>query len=306
MMKQLQGLLLAAALLPSLRLAAQTEYLLYQAEDFTPEGGFTAGIEGPAVGPDGTLYAVNYAEEGTIGAVSPAGEARVFLRLPAGSIANGIRLGQDGSMYLADYTGHNILRLPPGEREVVVFAHDDRMHQPNDIAITDQDILFASDPNWADGTGQLWRIDREGRCHLLETGMGTTNGIEVSPDGQRLYVNESVQRRIWVYRLAADGSLSDKRLFHQFPDHGLDGMRCDVDGNLYVTRYGKGTVAKLSPEGVILNEISLKGQKPSNVAFGGPDGRQVYVTLADRGCVETFRVDRPGRAWARGQATIKD
>jgi sugar lactone lactonase YvrE len=77
----------------------------------------------------------------------------------------------------------------------------------------------------------------------------------------------------------------------------MDGMRCDIEGNLYVTRYGKGTVAKVSPKGEVLLEISLEGKNCSNLAFGGPDGRTCYVTLADRGNVEYFRADKPGRCW---------
>jgi hypothetical protein len=64
----------------------------------------------------------------------------------------------------------------------------------------------------------------------------------------------------------------------QFPDHGFDGMRCDVDGNLYITRYGKGTVVKLSPAGEVMQEIDVLGKSPSNLCFGGPDGRTIYVT----------------------------
>ena len=75
-----------------------------------------------------------------------------------------------------------------------------------------------------------------------------------------------------------------------FDDFGMDGMRCDVKGNLYITRHGKGTVVKVSPEGELLEEIVLKGKKPSNIAFGGPDGRTAYITLQDRGFIETFRV----------------
>jgi sugar lactone lactonase YvrE len=86
-------------------------------------------------------------------------------------------------------------------------------------------------------------------------------------------------------------------LFHQFEDFGMDGMRCDVDGNLYVTRHGKGTVAKLSPEGKLLLEVKLKGKKPSNIAFGGSDGKTAYITLQDRGYIETFRVENPGRSF---------
>ena len=127
--------------------------------------------------------------------------------------------------------------------------------------------------------------------------MGTTNGIEVSADERTLYVNESVQRTIWAYDLAPSGEIENKRLLIQFPDYGLDGMRCDVAGNLYVTRYGKGTVVKLSPQGEVLVEIELAGKKCSNLAFGGPDGRTCYVTLADQGNVERFRTDLPGRGW---------
>ena len=74
-------------------------------------------------------------------------------------------------------------------------------------------------------------------------------------------------------------------------------MRCDVEGNLYVTRHGKGTVAKLSPDGEVLLEVELSGKNCTNVAFGGPDGRTCYVTLADRGNVEVFRVNVAGRSW---------
>jgi sugar lactone lactonase YvrE len=270
----------------------------YTSSVFTPPGGFTAGIEGPAVDTDGNLYAVNFAREGTIGRVTPQGECSVFVELPPGSTGNGIRFDSQGRMLVADYTGHNILTVDMLTRKSGVLAHEARMHQPNDITISSGDIVFASDPDWKTGTGRMWRIDPQGRITLLETGMGTTNGIEVGPDESILYVNESVQRRIWAYDLSPHGEVSNKHLLIEFPDFGLDGMRCDVEGCLYVTRYGKGTIAKLSPRGEVLHEIGLAGEKPSNLAFGGPDGRRVYATLADRGNVETFEVDSPGREWA--------
>ncbi len=78
----------------------------------------------------------------------------------------------------------------------------------------------------------------------------------------------------------------------------MDGMRCDVDGNLYITRHGKGTVVKLSNEGKVLKEIIMKGKKPSNIAFGGKDGKTAFVTLQDRGYIESFRVETAGRSFA--------
>jgi len=276
---------------------------LFRARDLIGDGVFTHGIEGPASGPDGALYAVNFGHEGSIGRVSVAADGRaqaaLFVDLPAGSIGNGIRFDRAGRMYVADYAQHRILRIALTSKRIEVYATLPGAFQPNDIAIAPDGTLYASDPDWKGNGGQLWRIDRDRSAHLIETGMGTTNGIEVSPDGKRLYVNESVQRKLWVYDRAGDGTLSIKRLLLTFPDFGLDGMRCDADGNLYLARYDAGKVLVLDPAGRILHEIATKGAKPTNVAFGGKDGRDVYVTLQDRGAIETFRSDRRGREYGR-------
>ena len=274
---------------------------LFLATTLTPAHSFTKGIEGPAVDADGNIYAVNFARQQTIGKVSPGGTGEVYLTLPGTSIANGIRFGSRGQMYLADYMEHTIYLVNPATRALTIHAREPRMTQPNDIAITADDVLYASDPNWKENTGRVWRIAQDGTVTLALDTMGTANGIEVSPDGKILYVNESVQRNIWMYDIAADGSLSGKRLLIKFDDFGMDGMRVDVDGNLYVTRYGKGTVVKLSPQGRILREISVPGAKPSNITFGGPDGRTAYVTEVVQGRLLQFRVDRPGLEWQRAQ-----
>ena len=269
---------------------------LFVSTELTPSKSFTSGAEGPAVGRTGIVYAVNYAKQGTIGQITGDGKSSLFLELPSGSIGNGIRFDSKGNMLIADYTKHNILKVNMLTKAVSVFAHNPKLSQPNDIAIDTKDRLFASDPNWKENTGRIWRIDTDGKFTLLDS-MGTTNGIEVSPDNKYLYVNESVQRKVWKYDLNEKGEISNKRLIHEFPDFGMDGMRCDVDGNLYITRHGKGTVAKLSPTGKLIREISTIGKLPSNIAFGGKDGRTAYITLQDKGNMESFRVDKPGREW---------
>ena len=270
---------------------------LFVSQEFTPVDGFTSGIEGPACDAAGNLYAVNYERQHTIGKVTPDGDSSVFVELPTGSIGNGIRFNSEGFMFIADYTNHNVLKVDMDTRDISVHAHEPTMNQPNDIAIGANDILYASDPNWDASTGQIWRVDTDGEVTLLETDMGTTNGIEVSPDERVLYVNESAQRNVWAYDLSSEGEVSNKRLLIQFPDFNMDGMRCDIEGNLYITRHGKGTVAKLSPAGEVLLEVQLTGKLCSNIAFGGPDGCTCYVTMADRGNVEVFRADLPGRSW---------
>jgi gluconolactonase len=273
---------------------------LYVATPLTADKEFTEGIEGPACDAKGNIYAVNFARQYTIGKVTPKGKGEVWVTLPGKSTGNGIVFDTKGNMYVADYVGHNVLRITP-ERKITVFAHEGRMSQPNDLAIAPNGTLYASDPNWGKGTGRVYRIDTSGKVTLAADKLGTANGIEVSPDGKTLYVNESVQRNVWAFTIGKDGSLSDKRLLKKFPDFGFDGMRCDVDGNLYIARHGKGTVAVLSPAGKVLHEIDVLGKFPSNQCFGGPDGRTVYVTEVEHRRLVQFRVEKPGLAWQRWQ-----
>lgn len=269
-------------------------------------GDFTEGIEGPACDRNGNVYCVSFRDARNIARVKPNGTAELFVALPEGSWGNGIRFDPAGTMYVADYTGHNVLRIDPKTRQIHVLAHDGRMNQPNDLAIARDGTLYASDPNWKAGTGQLWRIEPNGKVHREATDMGTTNGIEVSPDGHTLYVNESVQRVIWAFDITPDGALRNKRRFKEFPDFGFDGMRCDVDGNLYVTRHGKGVVAKINPGGEVVREIDVLGKHPSNLCFGGADGRSVYVTEVEAKRLVQFRVDRPGLEWERNRIQAPD
>ena len=272
---------------------------LWTAKPLTQPGEYTLGIEGPACDREGNIYAVNYQKEQTIGRTRPDGKSEVFVELPGKSTGNGIVFDRAGIMFVADYVEHNVLRIDPRTRQVSVFAHNSLMNQPNDLAIAPDGTLFASDPGWKTGDGQLWRIDRDGSTHRLASGMGTTNGIEVSPDGRTLYVNESVQRNVWAFTLTRERTLAEKRLLRKFEDHGFDGMRADVDGNLYITRHGGGVVAVVSPQGELLRTIPVLGSKPSNLCFGGPDGRTVYVTEVEHTRLVSFRTDRPGLAWKR-------
>jgi sugar lactone lactonase YvrE len=293
--------------IPSTHKVDASDVTLYQSSDWVADGTFTQGVEGPAVDKNGVLFAVNYQEEGTVGEITGKNKGKILLKLKNGSIGNGIRFDRAGNMYIADYVNHNILKInaislenssqvPP---EAEVYAHSPLMNQPNDIAIMSNGILFASDPNWSESSGQLWRINQQGITKLLEQSMGTTNGIEVSPDNKTLYVNESVQGNIWQYQLSADGSISNKALLIHFKEFGLDGMRSDEEGNIYIARYGKGVIAIVSPQGKLIREVTLKGKFPTNVAFGGKNGKTVFVTMQKRGAIEVFLSEHRGRSFIK-------
>jgi sugar lactone lactonase YvrE len=290
-------------LLAGLVSAAAAQPGLYQSRQITPSGEYTFGIEGPAVDATGTLYVMNFRKQGTIGRLTlGAPMSELFAELPEGSIGSAIRFDRDGRMYVADYKRHNVFLLERGQREPRIYFHSDAFNQPNDLTIAADGTIYASDPSWRRRDGQVWRITRgpdgagHGEVMSSDRKMGTTNGIDLSPDGKILYVDESETREIWAYRLEGE-KLIAPRLVRKFADFSLDGLRTDIDGQLLVARILGGTVAVLSPDGTIRREIPLQAKEPTNLAFGGPDGRTVFVTQRQGGFIEAFRVDRPGREY---------
>ncbi|WP_245320864.1 SMP-30/gluconolactonase/LRE family protein [Bradyrhizobium lablabi] len=278
------------------------EDILFVSKQLTPQGEYTSGIEGPAVDASGNLYVVNFRQRGTIGKVAPgASQSQLFTSLPADSIGNGIRFDREGRMYIADFKKHNVWVIASGETTPRVYFHSDRFNQPNDLAIAADGTLYASDPRFASPSGgQIWRITRgpdgngQGEVMSSTRRLGVTNGIDLSPDGATLYVSESNSRQVWAYRL--DGSkLLDPRLIRGFADFEVDGLRTDVDGRIYLARLSAGKIAVIGADGSLEREVPLRGKEPTNLTFGGPDGKTVFVTQKDGGFIEAFRVGRPGR-----------
>lgn len=288
------GSLIGVALFWSCQTSVKTEQITENpvkkdtifSTDFTKMGEFTDGIEGPAIDSKGNLYVVNYQKQGTIGKVDANGEVELYLTLPEGSIGNSIQLDEADTMFVADYSGHTVYKISPS-LAIDTLVHEFLFNQPNDIARATNGNIYASDPNWKESTGQLWLI-KNGQAILQEKQMGTTNGIVLSLDEQKLFVNESVQRNVWVYAVNEDGGVSDKKLFYHFDNHGMDGMKIDKNGNLCIARYGAGVISVLSPEGELVNEYKLKGDFPTNLVFS-KDQKSIFVTMQQRKGLE--RID---------------
>ena len=103
---------------------------LYTPTDLTGENLFSENIEGPNYR-NGILYVVNFEKDGTIGMVDEKGNASVFVTLPDSSIANAIQFNSKGEMLLADFIGHNVLKVNMDTKEVSVLAHDTLFNQRN-------------------------------------------------------------------------------------------------------------------------------------------------------------------------------
>ena len=293
--------LLALAVTSIVASSAIAAEVKFQSRQVTPAGEYTFGIEGPAVDQGGNLYVVNFGKPGTIGKLAAgASQSELFAVLPEGSIGNAIRFDREGRMFVADYRKHNIFLVSPDGKDVETYFHSDDFNQPNDMTIATDGTIYASDPHWKRHDGQVWRVRKSadgsvvGERMTADRPMSTTNGIDLSPDGKTLYVGESDTREIWSYRI--DGTrLLSPRLVKRFDDFDIDGLRTDTAGNLFVARIRKGTIAVLSPQGKLKREVTLKAKEPTNLAFGGHDGKTIFVTQRQGGFVESFRTDHPGR-----------
>jgi len=281
--------------------AAVADPALFQSSQLTPAGEYTFGIEGPAVDAAGNLFVVNFGKPGTIGRLAAgASTSEKYIDLPDGSVGVSLRFARDGAMYIADYKRHTIYTLAPESREPAVWFQSDAMSQPNDLTIARDGTLYASDPDWKGRSGRIWRIAKtadgtvQGMPMTAPRAMGTTNGIDLSPDGRTLYVGESNSGQVWSYTIAGP-ALTNPRLLATFEPNTIDGLRTDVAGRLLIARILKGEIAIVAPTGKPIRAVALNGKEPTNLAFGGPDGKTVYVTQRQGGYIETFRTDQQGR-----------
>lgn len=279
---------------------------LFAGKRLTPNNEYTRRIEGPAVDAAGNLYVMNFGADGMIGRIRPGStQSEVFAPLPPGSIGSGARFDRDGRMYVADFKQHNIFVFEPGATTPRVYFHSDAFHQPNDLAIAADGTLYASDPDFNGGKGRIWRITRDangnGQGEIMSSRqMGVTNGLDISPDEKILYVSESNTHQLWAYRidgtqLTATGPLAQLGA-------EIDGVRTDRSGRIFVAQVGAGTIAIVPAAGGPVVTVPLQGKQPSNLTFGGPDGKTVFVTQVialpqkqKKGFVESFRSDTPGR-----------
>lgn len=291
---------------------------------------FGPTIEGASVNTNGDIFAVNYgSSESThqLGQVFP--QQRLFYSdTNTGSFFNGIRFLNSVTALVADVTNHRILKLTVGDGNVVTnstnYCSDANMLQPNDLTVSKTGTVFTSGMNWLadtdDTDGDIWSCLPHGTAKRLEL-LGRTNGIELSPDEKHLYVSESYNRaglpvvqRIWRYNTnIEEGTISGKKLFADFDsidktsEVDIDGMKTDINGNLFVTRHSANHVAVFSPQGALIGKIALNFPRPTNLEFGGVNGTTLYIVgecaQEGKGCVDHIEVNTPGRSWTMLQAS---
>ena len=152
---------------------------------------------------------------------------------------------------------------------------------PNNVAADGSDMK-------AEGfTGSLYRVTPEGEVSVRDSGFGITNTIVWSPDRSRFYCACTIRNVIWAYDYVSDAANSDvtnRRVFAEKIDAGLpDGSAMDEEGFVWNCRWGGKGILRIAPNGDVIEKIEMPVSNVTHCAFGGDDGRTLFVTTASMG-----------------------
>lgn len=241
--------------------------------------------EGPAVDRDGAVYFCD-AGASKIYKVGADGKVALFKEDTGG--ATGLMFGPDGRLYAAENARQRVVAYAP-EGKLTVLATG---VTPNDLAVTSKgEIYFTDSP-----ARKVYRIDAYGARHVVFDGdkdgnMGLPNGIRLTPDEALLAVADTLTRNAWSFHIRPDGSLAAGQPFYhlELPDDvadgplrsGADGIAFDDQGDLFVaTKLG---IQICDQAGRVVGIVRKPGTADlSNLVFGGPDLKTLYVTAGDK------------------------
>jgi gluconolactonase len=257
-------------------------------------------LEGPAFDRDGNLYVVDI-PFGRLFKVSPAGE--FALAAEYDGEPNGLKFHRDGRGFIADHR-HGIMVFDPESGAVMPYCdrvRGERFKGVNDLSFAANGDLYFTDQGQSglqDPSGRVYRLAGDAEPICVIDRIPSPNGLVLSLDEATLFVAVTRMNNVWRVPFMRDGTAAKVGVFVQLSGGvGPDGMALDAEGNLAVCHFGLGTVWLFSATGEPLFRIrSCEGLMTTNLAYGGEDLRDLYITEAESGSILRARLPTPGRA----------
>lgn len=259
-------------------------------------------LEGPSFDLEGNLYVTDI-PYGRIFRVAPSGDWQLVVEYDGWP--NGLKIHQDGRIFIADYK-HGILLLNPVDSKITPFLTHQRSEGfkgVNDLFFDDLGLLYFTDQGQTgqhDPSGRVFRydLDTQQLTCLIDNGP-SPNGLVMDIDQKALLVAMTRGNAVWRLPIQTDGSTTKVGIFLTMAGgvSGADGMALDTEGNLYICDAGNGCVWVTDRHAVPMYRIEActGGRTVTNLAFGGPGNRSLHIIDSSTGSILVVDLEHSGK-----------
>jgi len=262
-------------------------------------------LEGPVFDRGGNLY-VSDIPWGRVFRVGPDGSWSLVAEYDGEP--NGMKFLDSNTILITDYK-NGLMQLDISSGAVTPYLerrNSERFKGVNDLIFDDEGNLYFTDQGQSglhDPSGRLYRLRPNGQLDLLLDNVPSPNGVALSPDRKILYLAATRGNCVWRVPLLPDGSVSKVgQFFTSYGPSGPDGLAVDINGRLVIANPGLGYVwilnTRAEPELILRGPA---GASTTNMAYGGVDGRTLFVTDSTHGDILCAELDAAGTPLLMGR-----